>query len=68
MEVLRGCGPLKIILKILDEPWYTGFTRRGNMDDKKIIIAGFTAIIAIVAATWIFLGPECLLAKCVIIK
>jgi hypothetical protein len=55
-------------VKILDNPWYSGFIRRGNMDDKKIIIAGFTAIIAIVAATWIFLGPECLIAKCVIIK
>jgi hypothetical protein len=55
-------------VKILDNPWYSGFIRRGNMDDKKIIIAGFAAIIAIVAATWIFLGPECLIAKCVIIK
>ena len=55
-------------MKIPHETWYHGFTRRGNVEENKFFIMNIIIIVAIVASVWIFLGPECLLFKCVVVK
>ena len=57
-----------IFVKITHETWYHGFTRRGNVEENKFFIMNIIIIVAIVASVWIFLGPECLLFKCVVVK
>lgn len=38
------------------------------MEENKFFIMNIILIIAIVASVWVFLGPECLIVKCVVVK